>query len=236
MQRDQIKELILKAYNFRHACKLFDISKKISEEDFAFILETARLSPTSFGMQGVRILIIENQTIKEEVKKACWNQNQIDSCSHLVIFLTKTKELEPGSNWVKSRFSDRGMNKENQKAYYDKYNEFHSNLKDRIEGFFKRSIPNIIYKQFHKNKTSKDIYQWGSRQSYILLGNMMSSAAMIEIDSCPIEGFSKNEVEKILDIDTDNEEISVVCTFGYRVNEQSEKKRLPIETIAQYIK
>lgn len=234
MKTEEIKQFVLESYNFRHACKIFDAQKKISNEDFSFILESARLSPTSFGMQGIKLLMIEDDTLRAEIKKAAWNQNQIDTSSHLVVFTTKTKDLEPGSEWVKSRFADRSMPVENQQAYYKKYNEFHTNLKERIEGYFKREATNFIYRLFHKNRNNKDIYQWGARQSYILLGNMMSSAAMIGIDSCPIEGFDKNKVEEILNIDTNQEEVCVICAFGYRVNKQPEKKRLPIETITQY--
>lgn len=234
MDKKEIQKTVLNAYNFRHACKLFDKNKKIPDEDINYILETGRLSPTSFGMQGVRLLVIADPEIKKEVKKACWNQPQIDTCSHLVVFLTRTEDLVPGSNWVESRFKDRGMSAENQKAYYDKYDSFHKDLKSRIEGYFKRKIPSVFYSLFHKQREPKDIYQWGARQAYILLGNMMTGASMIEIDSCPIEGFSKNDVEKILNINTEKEEVAVLCTFGYRVNEQSEKRRLQMEEIAEF--
>jgi nitroreductase len=234
MNKNDTKTFVLDAYNFRHACKLFDKSKTIPKEDFEFILETGRLSPTSFGMQGVKLLVVEEVKLKKEMKAACWNQNQLDSCSHVVVYVTKTKALEPGTAWVKSRFADREMPLEKQEAYYEAYAGFHTNLKERVEGYFKRVMVGFFYKLFHKKREPKDIYQWGARQAYILLGNMMSSAAMIGIDSCPIEGFDKNALEKVLDIDTENEEVAVVCTFGYRVNEANEKRRLPLSEITEF--
>lgn len=233
MDKEAVKNQVLEAYNFRHACKLFDRSKKIDEADMAYILETGRLSPTSFGMQGVRMIVITDDALKAKLKPACWNQNQIDSCSHLAVFTTRTKNLIPGSDWVKSRFADRGMPADKQEAYYERYAGFHTALKERIEGFFKRSFVNFFYNMFHHGRNEKEIYHWGAKQCYILLGNMMTSAAMIGIDSCPIEGFEKNKVEEILGLDTETEEVVLICAFGYRQNGQPEKKRLPLREISE---
>jgi nitroreductase len=233
MNNEAVKKQVLEAYNFRHACKLFDSAKKIDEADMAYILETGRLSPTSFGMQGVRMIVITDDALKAKLKPACWNQNQIDSCSHLVVFTTRTKDLVPGSDWVKSRFADRGMPADAQEAYYTRYAGFHKDMKERVEGFFKRSMVGFFYNMFHHGRNAKAIYNWGAKQCYILLGNMMTAAAMIGIDSCPIEGFEKNKVEEILGLDTENEEVVLLCPFGYRQNDQPEKYRLPIEEISE---
>ena len=224
MQKETIKQLVLEAYGFRHACKLFDADKKIDEADMDYILETGRLSPTSFGMQGVRMIVVTDDGLKAKLKPACWNQNQIDSCSHLVVFT---------SDWVKSRFADRGMPADAQEAYYERYAGFHQSLKERIEGFFKRSMVGLFYNMFHQGRNAREIYHWGAKQCYILLGNMMTSAAMIGIDSCPIEGFEKNRVEEILGLDTQKEEVVLLCPFGYRQNDQPEKRRLPLSEISE---
>lgn len=209
MNKEAIKQTILDGLNFRHACKIFDTEKKISNDDFEFLLQTARLAPTSFGMQGVRLLVITNSEIKQKLKPVCWNQNQIDTSSHLVIFLTKTQDLKPNSEYVKVRFAERGLSSEYQEAYLNRYKEFHE---------------------------QQDTYQWGAKQAYILFSSMINAAAMIEIDSCPIEGFEKSNVEDILQIDTDQEEVVLLATFGYRVNEQPTKLRLPLDKISKYIK
>lgn len=207
------KKQILDAFNFRHACKIFDANKTITDEDFNFLLEVARLSPTSFGMQGVKLYVITNQEKKEELKPYCWNQNQIDTCSHLIVYTTKTEELKPNSEWVKARFSERGLDAQMQKTYLG------------------------VYENFHKTgEFTNDTYQWGSRQAYILMANMLTAAAAIGIDSCPIEGFEKSKVEEILKIDTTKEEVSVITAFGYRVNPQPKKQRLDINAITEFIK
>ncbi len=212
MSYENLKNSIIDTYNFRHACKIFDSNKTITDNNFNFLLEVARLSPTSFGMQGVKLYVITNKKKKEELKPACWSQNQIDTCSHLVIFTTKTKELKANSEWVKARFGERGLTPDMQKAYLDRYEKFHQQA-----------------------DFSKDIYQWGSRQAYILMANMLTSAASMKIDSCPIEGFEKSKVEDILGLDIEHEEVSVIAAFGYRINPQPKKNRLSIEQIVEFI-
>jgi len=83
------KEDILKAFHERHACKLFDDKKKIPKEDFDFLLEIGRLSPSSFGMEHWKFLVITSQDLKEKLRPVCWNQPQITTCSHLVAYLAK---------------------------------------------------------------------------------------------------------------------------------------------------
>ncbi len=210
METAQIKADILEAFGFRHACKRFDSARKIGDDDFGWILETGRLSPSSFGMQGCRYLVITSDDLKAALKPECWNQKQIDSCSHLVVYLTRTRDLAPGSDWVAERFRERGLTEEATAAYMQRYADFHT------------------------TPLATDRYQWGARQCYIALGNMMSAAAMIGIDSCPIEGFDKSAVEKILDIDASVEEVAVLCAFGYRVDPAPKKYRLPLASIAEF--
>lgn len=234
MNPSEAKTALLEAFNFRHACKLFDTQKRISDDDMRFLLEIARLSPTSFGMQGVRLIVITDPALKAALKPACWNQNQIDSSSHLIILTTRTADLEPYSDWVKARFGDRGLAKAQEEAYNDKYNAFHQDLKTRIEGFFKPRLVGLFYWLFHKNRTPKELYEWGARQCYIILGNLMSASAAIGIDSCAIEGFEKNKVEEILALDTQREEVAVLCALGYRAGAQPQKQRLALEMIAEF--
>ena len=84
--------------------------------------------------------------------------------------------------------------------------------------------------------TDENIYHWTSKQSYIALGNMMTAAAYIGIDSCPIEGYEKEKVEEILELDTSKYQLSVVVPFGYRLNEQSSQLRLPFDEVVEFIK
>jgi len=203
-----------KAMNFRHACKIFDDTKKIKEEDMHYILETGRESPSSFGMEGWKFLVITNEDLKAKIRPVCWDQVQITSSSHLVIILAAIENVKVESGEVKKRFTRRDMPQENLDFYMD------------------------IYAQHLEKTLSSDenIYHWTSKQSYIALGNMMTAAAYIGIDSCPIEGFEKEKLEEILELDTTKWQVSVVLPFGYRLNEQPSQLRLPFEEVVEFIK
>ena len=202
-----------KAMNFRHACKIFDENKKISEDDIRYILETGRTSPSSFGMEAWRFLVITNEALKAKLRPACWNQVQITSCSHLVVLLAGIENAKVESGEVGKRFSRRPLSKEQLDAYLDLYA---GHLTDTLS-------------------TDKNIYEWTAKQTYIAAGNMMTAAAFKEIDSCPIEGFEKEKIEDILELDTSKWQVSMLLPFGYRVNEQSTQLRLNFEEVVEFI-
>lgn len=216
------KKEILDAYYFRHACKIFDEHKKISQEDIDFIMETGRLSPSSFGMEPWRFILISNNELKAELKPHCWGQAQITSCSHLLIVLTKTAAMTDDS-YISAMFSRRGLDKEAVTGYIEKFKTY---LKEKVSAFAVK----YMYKKFTKNYA---IYEWCARQTYIAASSMATSAAMIGIDSCYIEGFKKEDVEHVLEIDTNMEEAVLVMAFGYRANEQPKKQRLSMDQILE---
>ena len=88
----------------------------------------------------------------------------------------------------------------------------------------------------HTLSSNDNIYSWTSKQTYLAVSNMMTAAASIEIDSCPIEGFEKVKIEEVLNIDTSKFQLSVIVPFGYRLNPQSEQLRLPLKDIVEFIK
>jgi nitroreductase len=209
-----MKNDFLKAMDFRHACKVFDETKKISDEDINFILECARKSPSSFGMEPWKFLVISNDELKEKIRPACWNQVQITSCSHLVVVLARIESVKPESGEPEKRFARRDMPQEQLDFYIDLYSK---HLEKTLS-------------------TDENIYAWTSKQTYIALGNMMTGAASIGIDSCPIEGLSKEHVEEILELDTKQYQLSMVLPLGYRLNEQSSQQRLPFDEVVEFIK
>lgn len=203
----------MKAMDFRHACKEFDETKKIADEQMRYILEAGRKSPSSFGMEGWKFLVITNEALKAKLRPACWNQVQITSCSHLVVILTAIENLRPQSGVPAKRFARRPLSSEQIEGYIDLYGNF---LADTFS-------------------SDEKTYAWGARQTYIALANMMTAAAFEGIDSCPIEGFEKEKVEGILELDTSKYQVSVIVPFGYRVNPQSTQLRLGFDEVVEYI-
>ena len=203
-----------KAMDFRHACKLYDETKTISDNEIQYILEAGRKSPSSFGMEGWKFLVITNEDLKAKLRPVCWDQVQVTSSSHLVIVLAAIENVKVESGEVKKRFARRDMPQENLDFYMDIY---------------AKHLEEVL-------SSDENIYHWTSKQSYIALANMMTAAAFIGIDSCPIEGFEKEKVEEILALDTSKWQVSVVLTFGYRVNEQSTQLRLPFDEVVEFIR
>jgi nitroreductase len=201
------------AMDFRHACKVFDENKKISDEDLRFILEAGRKSPSSFGMEAWKFLVITNEELKAKLRPACWDQVQITSCSHLVVILAGIESVKPQSGIPKKRFSRREMPQEKLDFYLNLYE---NHLQDTLS-------------------SDENIYSWTARQTFIAAGNMMTAAAVKGIDSCAIEGYNKEKVETILNLDKSKYRLAMMLPLGYRVNPQSTQQRLPFDEVVEFI-
>ncbi len=203
------KEEILEAFNYRFACKEFDENEKIDDDDLSFILETGRLSPSSFGLEQWKFLVVRNGGLKAKLREASFDQQQLTTCSEVVVILAKKGLYEPGSAHVAKMFKRWNYPDD----LYNMLIDFHSNLMAEI-----------------------DMTRWAVEQCHIAAGNMMTSAAMIGIDSCAIGGFEHEKVEKILNIDKEKFEPAMMITFGYREHdEQPEKARLPFDDVVEFV-
>ena len=211
-----MEKTFMEAMDFRHACKIFDETKKISDEDMRFILEAGRKSPSSFGQEGWKFLVITNEELRAKLKPFCWDQPQITTCSHLVIVLAAIEAVKPESGVPALRFARREMPQE-KKDFYNKLYKDHLTVTKVLD-------------------SDENVYSWTARQTYIAAGNMMTAAAIKGIDSCPIEGFDKAKVEEVLGLDTKKFQLSMVLPFGYRINPQSTQMRLPFEEVVEFIK
>lgn len=217
------KKEVLDAFKFRHACKEFDPTKKISAEDFEFILETIRLSPSSFGLEPWKFLIVQNQAAREKFLPNTWGgQKQIPTCSHFILCLAKKEHfMKYDSDYVTNFMKNVQKNPEDIIA---KRSQFYKNFQES---------------DFDLMDNERALFDWSCKQSYIALGNSMTSAALIGIDSCPIEGFQRKEVEQILagnfDVDLTKYGLSYMVSFGYRINKPKEKTRQTIEQITEWV-
>jgi nitroreductase len=212
-ERKIMKNEFMDAMNFRHACKVFDESKKISKEDINYILECARKSPSSFGMEAWKFLVITNEELKAKLRPACWDQVQVTSCSHLIVVLAGIDSVKVESGEVRKRFARREMPEDMLETYMGLYAD---HLKETLS-------------------SDENIYAWTAKQSYIAAANMMTGAATLGIDSCPIEGFDKESVESILELDTKKYQLALVLPFGYRINPQSKQLRLALDEVVEFI-
>ena len=179
--------------HWRYAVKKFDANQKLSAEQLTFIKEAIRLTPSSFGLQPFKVLVIQDQALKDKLKPASWNQSQISDCSELFVF---TSLID---------FS------------FDHVNQHMQNLSstrevplESLEGY-KKTIHGFMHKM---NDLERE--NWISKQIYIALGNMMAAAAAEGVDVCPIEGFEKHLYDDILNLSSLGLKSVVSAAVGFR--------------------
>lgn len=217
------KEEILKAYRFREATKEFQTEKKISEEDFEFILETGRLSPSSFGWEPWQFLVVQNMELREKLKAYSWGaQKQLPTASHFVIILgRKAADMVPGSDYL--NHLSLNVNKLPQEIVdmkFDFYGKFQQNDFDLTD--------------------ERKMFDWVGKQAYLPFANMMTAAAQIGIDSCPMEGFNTAKIEEILIeeglLDADKFGVSAMVAFGYRTADlEWPKTRRAMDEVVKWV-
>ncbi len=202
----------MKAMAFRHACKRFDTGKKIPEDELTQLMEVIRLSPSSFGMEPWRVIVVRSSELKEKLRPLCWNQPQITECSELVLFTTDNESVKANTEYVKSMFSRRGLDAEMTAKYQQVYADYLSALE----------------------KDERLLENWTAKQCYIAAANLMTGAAALQIDSCPIEGFEKEKVEACLGLEQ-GQHAALIVALGYRTQPQSERARLEMDEIVKYM-
>ena len=211
------RQQALDIFRRRVSTRYYDPARKISAEDFAAILDFGRLSPSSVGSEPWKFLVIQNQELREKIKPVAWGmQATIAEASHLVILLAK-KHARYDSPFFSELMNRRGFTPEQRAAALERYRSF----------------------QIHDIASADDeraLFDWASKQSYIALANMLTGAAMLGIDSCPIEGMDYAAVEHILAqaglLDPAEYGVSVAATFGYRARDiQPKPRRDAAETV-----
>lgn len=184
---------LLKKLNWRYAVKAFDKNKKLNQEQLNSLLESLRLSASSFGLQPWAFAVIEDETLRQKLKEHSWNQSQITDASHLIVLCRKRDLRE---NDIEHFLEVSAKTRKMEKSSFDKQGQM-------IKGFVK-SMP-LEKKQ-----------AWMKDQVYLALGNLLTSCAVLDIDACPIEGFSPKEYDRLLDLPHKGLASVVVCAVGFR--------------------
>ena len=214
------KQQVLDAFHFRYATRYYDPERKISKEDFDYILELGRLSPSSVGSEPWQFLVVQNPELRQALKPVSWGMaTQLDDASHVVVILAN-KNMRYDSEDFRANLARRGLTEEQMQANMATYQRFQTEHINVLEN-------------------DRTLFDWASKQTYIALANMMTGAALIGIDSCPIEGFNYAEVNRILAqtgaYDAEKYAVSVAVTFGYRAKEIRPKSRKPLNEIVYWI-
>ena len=200
------------ALTYRHACKAFDEYKIIEESDFIDILDAGRMAPSSMGLEHWEFEVIRDSSLRQNIRKACWDQVQITSASELVVIYAKIADLKPGSEYVRASFARKtGKDEEAKKAYLQGY-----------AGFYERFVD------------ERDVYGWSKAQCFLCAQNMMMQAALLQIDSCAIEGYDENALNEVLDVDTSARRVALILAFGFRIRPAQPKVRQSLREILRY--
>jgi len=207
---------LLERLNWRYATKQFDKEKKVSEEKLNLLKEAISLAPTSYGLQLYKVLVIEDEELREKLKPASWNQSQITDASALLVFCNYTDVKD---------------------EHIDEYLE----LKAKAENLDVNVLKG--YGDFMKSKIVglpvEEKEAWTRRQTYIALGFLLNSAAELEIDACPMEGFEPDQYNEILGLTEQNLNAALIAPIGYRAatdkNQHSPKVRKPMDKLFETI-
>ncbi len=220
MEQTSRNEQILDVFRFRHACKKFDTSRAVSDDDFSTLLEAARLSPTSFGFEPWKMIVLRDPAIKRKLFPLAWGgQNSLDGASHFVVLLARKRvDMLYSADYITHMMQDiQHQPADIVLARREKYRVFQA-------------------EDFELLESERAMFDWASKQTYIVLANMMTTAAFLGIDSCPIEGFQRRQVDELLSkeglFDPERFGVSVMAGFGYRAQTpHREKTRQPLEDL-----
>lgn len=212
MQYTTIQNQILEAMRFCYACKEFN-GAKILQEDLEVILQAGLLAPSSFGLEHTRLLVVQDTEVKKALQEASFNQKQITTSSEVVVFVGLMSALRTPSNYIDTMIRRKTGKDEAQYQAYKKAIESKINSLSDVE-----------------------LIHWSLKQSYLMAQAMMDAAAFLGIDSCPMEGFDKKAVERILGIDSFREQVSLIVPFGYRKAQPTQPKiRLNYDELIKFI-
>lgn len=184
---------ILNDLNWRYATKRFDPSQKLDAKRLEIIREALRLTPSSYGLQAVKYLIIESPEMREELLAASYGQRPVVDASHLLV-LCAYREVNP--------------------VHIDEYTSNVARTRDlqesAVEGYSKFLKTNI------GSLSPEETSSWTSRQVYIALGQLLTVCAHLHVDALPMEGFNKKAYDKILGLEAKNLTAVLACPIGFR--------------------
>ena len=185
---------LLDALQWRYATKVFDAAKKIPADVWQTLERALVLTPSSYGLQPYKFLVINDPARRAELLPHSWNQKQAVDASHFVVFTARTKVTDADVNkLIKLTSNVRKIPAESLNFYRDMM------LGDVVNG-----------------PRSKTAHEWAARQAYIALGNLMTCAAVLGVDACPMEGLNPAEYDRVLGLSGSGYATMVACALGYR--------------------
>lgn len=187
---------IIEKLQWRYATKKFDATKLLSEEKLTILKEAFNLTALSYGLQTLKLVVVEDKVIRESLVDLSYGQRQVADSSHLLVLCIQTE-----------------INEQDVNEHFDTIKSIR-NTPDAILNPFKNQLTSKI-----KEMPIDKKIDWATKQAYIALGNLMTVCAVEEIDSCPMEGFLPHELDKVLELDKHGLKSVLMLPVGYRAND-----------------
>jgi len=207
---------LIERLSWRYAVKKFDPNKKITASIWQALEDAIVLSPSSYGLQPWKFLVVQTPEIRAKLKAVSWNQPQVEDCSHYVVLLAKNNVSEA-----------------DVQKYVDRIVQVRGVPKDSLTGYFDMMVGDVV-----KGPRSRWVKEWATRQCYIALGQAMASAAMLGVDTCPMEGLDPEKYDEILGLNASGYHTVCALAVGYRHQDDrlaaAKKVRFPNPEIVQF--
>jgi nitroreductase len=206
---------LLAQLRWRYATKRFDATRTIPADTWSALEQALLLAPSSFGLQPWKFLVVATPALRQQLRAASWGQSQVTDASHYVVFTGLRTTTE---------------------ADVDRFLQCQSQVRgtplDSMAGYRK-----VLVDFLAKGWASKDLAAWNARQGYIALGQFMTAAAMIGVDTCPMEGIDMAAYDRILGLDGSRYTTLCACAVGYRAADDkyatAPKVRFPLGEVIE---
>ena len=208
-------ETLLNALNWRYATKQFDATRRIDDATWSVLEQAMVLAPSSFGLQPWKFIVVEDPSLREQLVAASWGQTQVKDASHLVVFAVRENIGDEHLDRYMARTAEvRGVNVES------------------LTGF-----RNVIAGSLDGARAPGRLDEWQTRQLYIALGQFMTSAALLGVDTCPMEGLDPTQYDEILGLKGTGWKAVFACPAGYRSADDkyatTPKVRFPADSVIE---
>lgn len=187
---------IIKSLKWRYAVKKFDSERRLSLEQIQRIKETFNLTATSYGLQPINLLIVQNKDIRERLLPHSYGQQQVLQASHVLVICIHKK--------VDAQYISR---------YFNRVGKIRGTSNEVLDPFKEELIRNF------SKKDEREIQEWGKNQAYLAMGNLLTVCAIEEIDSCPMEGFDSQAYDRVLELEKRNLTSVLVLPIGHRAKD-----------------
>lgn len=178
---------------WRYATKVFDPTKSLTADQANALEQSLVLSPSSFGLQPWKFLVVSNKELRAKIRPLAWNQSQVTDASHLYVLAAKNiLDKSDVDRLITATAAGRGVSEESLAGY-----------RSVVESFIQSMSPEALL-------------TWNKLQVYIALGQLMTTAAFLGIDTCPMEGFERGPVDELLGLPSTGYTTAVLCPVGFR--------------------